>query len=518
MEPLTTRNSLEKFTEELSFLIRARYPLLYLVTYEERRTLGVIEELGKRRPCQTYQWSRTEGTKRGSETVNDVKDPAAILKWYEDTPANEKSVLVLKDFHPYFKEPVITRKLRDLSAQLKERPKNIIFLSPVSQLPIELQKEVTILEVPLPSRVEISTLVNKATGMVDGRVDTEALIDASTGLTYDEIENVFAKSLVSTGKLERKLIHDEKKQIVKRSGLLEFIESGQSSSSKIGGLGILKDWLNSRKSGFSKEAREIGLPLPKGLLLVGVPGCGKSLTAMTVGQEWGIPVLRLDLGRIFSGIVGSSEGNIRSAIATCESVAPCVLWVDEIEKGLSGVKGGGQGDSGTSSRVFGTLLTWMQDKKSSVFVVATANDISQLPPEFLRKGRFDEIFFVDLPTTEEREAIFQIHFKNFGWELPDLNLKVLSEHTEGFSGAEIEQAVVAARYLAFGKKEPFLQEHLVAAVAETVPLSKTMGDRLDHLREWAKHRARAASHKEGNPNDGEDSLLSRSRRLEMIVK
>jgi len=491
------RGTLEKFVEEVSHMIRSRYPLIFLNSYEESRCLEVLKGIAERRQSTLYVWSRTQGTLRKNEPCNDIYDPMQILKWFEESSENEKSLLVLKDFHPYLKEPGIVRKLRDMAQKLKQSPKNILFLSPVVQIPPELTKEVSVLDVPLPSRVEIAGLIQKAlqvlkTQSPDVSVDIEALIDAAMGLTYDEIENVLARSIVSRGSLDKSLVQDEKRQIVKKSGLLEFLESVDRGVT-VGGLDLLKKWLVSRHKGFSAEARELQLPIPKGMLLVGVPGCGKSLTASTISREWQLPLLRLDLGRVFSGIVGSSESNIRNAIATCEAVAPCILWIDEIEKGLSGTKSSGQSDGGTTSRVFGSILTWMQEKKSPVFVVATANDISQLPPEFLRKGRFDEIFFIDLPNTSERKDIFSIHMKRFGWEAEGFNAQALAEKADGFSGAEIEQSLISARYNAFSKNEAFCQLDILEAIAETVPLSKTMGDRLEGLRSWAKHRARPAS-------------------------
>lgn len=484
----------QKFIEEFSSLVRARYPLIYLQSFEEQRALELVGEMSVKRSSAVYVWSRTQGVYRDGKPVNDMNDPLAVLRWYEEL--NEKSVLILKDYHPFLKEPAVIRKLRDLVHVLKKAQKNVVILSPVTQVPPELSKEMPLLELPLPSRAEIETLVRKIDSLVpDDQKNAglmENVIDAATGLTFDEIENVLAKSLVRLGKLDKKLIQDEKRQIVKRSGLLEFVNHDGPSSS-VGGLHLLKQWLHVRRRGFSKEARDLGLPVPKGILLVGVPGCGKSLTAVTVGREWELPLLRLDMGRIFSGLVGSSESNIRSALATCEAVAPCVLWVDEIEKGLSGSQSSGSSDGGTTSRVFGTILTWMQEKKAPVFVVATANDISQLPPEFLRKGRFDEIFFVDLPNEAERNEIFNIQFERYQWSLADLKVEELIQKTDGFSGAEIEQAVVGARYLAFGENAPFSQEHLLAAILETVPLSKTMADKIEKLRTWATHRARPAS-------------------------
>jgi SpoVK/Ycf46/Vps4 family AAA+-type ATPase len=493
-EVLMQTSLIGQFADQLSWMVRARYSVILLQTCEEARCVDLVEELGKKREAAVYVWSRTQGIQRHGKPVADTYDPMAALKWFQDL--NEKALFILKDFHPYLKDPGVTRKLRDLSHELKRTHKNVLLLSAALQVPGELSKEVAVLELPLPSRNEVESLVRKAGTILQkgelGAEEVECIVDAATGLTHDEVENVLAKSIVSRGKLDKLLIQDEKSQIVKRSGILEFVPT-QENVTSIGGLEYLKSWLKVRRSGFSKEAKQLGLPLPKGILLVGIPGCGKSLTAMTVGREWQLPLLRLDMGRIFSGLVGSSESNIRMALSTCEAVAPCILWIDEIEKGLAGTKSSGSSDGGTTSRVFGTVLTWMQEKKSPVFVVATANDISQLPPEFLRKGRFDEIFFVDLPTVSERTEIFRIQLERYGWTCPDMNVPELIARMESFSGAEIEQVIIAARYLAFGNNEAFSQRHLLQTIDETVPLAKTMGDRIDGLRSWAQNRARPAS-------------------------
>ncbi len=483
-----------KFSEELSSLIRARYPLLHVETFEEGRCLALVTAVCEARSSKCYVWSRTEGVLHSGKVVADVKDPARVLEWFEQI--NEKAVLLLKDFHPYFKDPGIVRKIKDLGQKFKRVSQNLIFVSSVQQVPVELSKDMVLLEMPLPERDEIEVLLDQAISCLEDSKkpvaeEREALIEGASGLTAEEIENVLAKSIVSQGRIESTLVQSEKQQIVKKSGLLEFIAINDVAP--IGGLHSLRAWLRTRRQGFGAAAREIGLPLPKGLLLVGVPGCGKSLTAMAVGREWKMPLLRLDIGRLFGGLVGSSESNVRRAVATCEAVAPCVLWIDEIEKGLSGSQSGGSSDGGTASRVFGTLLTWMQEKRSAVFVLATANDISQLPPEFLRKGRFDEIFFVDLPTASERKEIFDIHLDRYKWSPAGWNADDLVESTQGFSGAEIEQAVVSARYAAFAEEQEFSQDHILTAIRETVPLSKTMADRLDGLRSWAKFRARPAS-------------------------
>jgi hypothetical protein len=510
------QRTLAQFSNDLSALIRARYSLICLLTNEEERALSVIDCLSKARGSTVFVWSRTQGVVRPNALLPDLNDPLGVLKWFESQ--SEKSLLILKDFHPYLKEPSIVRKLRDLGLAFKRQPKNIIFLSGTFPIPSELQNEIALLELPLPTRDEIRPLVDRAAATIEENIpdmnQIEALIDAAGGLTLHEVENVLAKSLVAEGRLDPRLVLEEKKQIVRKNGLVEFVDVSKSNQT-VGGLHLLRQWLSARRRGFSAEARALGLPAPKGMLLVGVPGCGKSLTAQTVSQEWMLPLLRLDLGKVFSGLVGSSESNVRSALSTCEAVAPCILWIDEIEKGLAGTGSSGQSDGGTTSRVFGTLLTWLQEKHSSVFVVATANDISSLPPELLRKGRFDEIFFIDLPSSKEREEIFEIQLKKHGWSLPKESLSELVSQSDGYSGGEIEQSLVAGRYLAFGENQNFAATHVVQALAESVPLSQTMRDKIEALRSWARYRARPASHDRSTIKDLKN--LERSDVIEPMI-
>ncbi|MFC1705214.1 AAA family ATPase, partial [Planctomycetota bacterium] len=325
----------------------------------------------------------------------------------------------------------------------------------------------------------------------------DKIAEAALGLTAVEAENVFAKSIVQFKRFDLDVIHKEKEQIIRKSGILEFLRPPETVSG-IGGLNLLKSWLSKRGSAFTKKAREFGLPEPKGILLLGVPGCGKSLTAKAVGNLWKLPLLRLDMGRVFGSLVGSSEENIRRAIRTAESVAPCILWLDELEKGLSGVQSSGASDAGTTSRVFGTFVTWLQEKQSAVFVIATANQVKLLPPEILRKGRFDEIFFVDLPSAEERESIWRIHISHASTRThprdpKDFDVQALSEASEGYSGAEVEQSVTSALYDAFDQGMDLATEGLLQAIEETVPLSQTMQEDITAMREWAKTRARFAS-------------------------
>jgi SpoVK/Ycf46/Vps4 family AAA+-type ATPase len=306
------------------------------------------------------------------------------------------------------------------------------------------------------------------------------------------VDNVLAKSLVEKGKLDIDVVLAEKEQIVRKSGILEFYPTDESLTN-VGGLDLLKNWLRKRRTAFSDRARDYGLPQPKGALLIGVQGCGKSLTAKAVASLWSLPLLRLDVGRIFSGIVGSSEERMRRAIQTAESIAPAMLWLDEVEKGFAGTQSSSFSDAGTTSRVFGTFVTWLQEKEAPVFVIATANDIKILPPELLRKGRFDEIFFVDLPAHAERQEIFRIHVAKRGLKAEQFDCAALADVTAGFSGAEIEQVIIAAMYDSFDQQRPLRQDDVMKAIHETFPLSSTMREQIDEGREWARARARPAS-------------------------
>src|SRR5213075_2059796 len=310
-------------------------------------------------------------------------------------------------------------KLRDLAHDLKKSQKNVLLLSPVLKIPPELEKEVAIIDWDLPDRGEIDGIVGRLLQELPVGVEPgpaadpqgrERIVEAALGLTYVEAENVLAKSIVRNKTFDIPTVLSEKKHIIRKSGILEYYEA-QESLDELGGLETLKLWLQKRRGAFTSKARDFGLPLPKGILLIGVPGCGKSLTAKAVGALWQMPLLRLDVGKIFAGLVGSSEENIRTVIKTAEAVAPAILWIDELEKGFSGTGSSGQTDGGITSRVFGSFITWLQEKTMPVFVIATANNVQALPPELLRKGRFDEIFFCDLPDREDRGAILDIHLR-----------------------------------------------------------------------------------------------------------
>ncbi|HTN53648.1 MAG TPA: AAA family ATPase, partial [Anaeromyxobacter sp.] len=401
-------------------------------------------------------------------------------------------------------DPAVVRALRELSHSLKSTFTTVVLLSPTLVIPPEIEKEVSVLDVPLPGYRDLLQLLKEIVDVVRrnhrARVeltkdDADQLIRASLGLTLSEAESAFAKAIAVDGRLSRDdvpLVLEEKRQVIRKSGLLEYF-SPDRRLRDVGGLASLKRWLDRRGAAFSEAARRFGLPEPKGLLLLGVQGCGKSLTAKAIAAQWGLPLLRLDMGRIFSGLIGSSEENLRRAIRVAESVAPVVLWVDEIEKGLAGTQSSGVSDGGVSARVFGALLTWLQEKTAPVFVVATANRIELLPPELLRKGRFDELFFIDLPALAERREILEIHVARRGRDPARFDLQRLAGAARGFSGAELEEAVVAGLYDAFADGVELDQGHLERALAEARPLSTTMAEEIGRLREWARSRTRPAS-------------------------
>ena len=511
-----------KIVAQLSKLFRARFPYIYMTTWEEDRAISLIKQIASSEklikiPRDVYVWTQTNGFILNNEKIDGTNSPDKAIDFIKET--NKNAVFILCDFHVYFGvkgrqiDYNVVRHLRDIISELKTSNfrKNVIFLSSELLIPETMQKEITILDMPLPSLSEIKAKFDKMV-MQNRQIDTSALDEegkerlckAALGLTLQEAENAFALSMVNDGKIDARdltTILSEKMQVIKKTGILEFINS-DIKIEDIGGLENLKNWLKKRNNSWSEAAKKYCLPAPKGVLITGVPGCGKSLTAKAMSAAWQLPLLKLDFGKIFSGIVGSSEENMRKAIKTAEAVAPSILWVDEIEKSLSGINS--NGDSGTSSRIFGTFLTWMQEKTAPVFVIATANNISSLPAELLRKGRFDEIFFVDLPTQKEREEIFKLHLKkrlkdaevSSRIEINDQTCKELAQLTEGFVGAEIEQVVIASLYEAFFNKRPLELSDLKNTIKNVVPLSVTQKEQILALRQWANIRAVAATKKE----------------------
>ena len=498
-----------KSEKELEYLLKARYPLVYVVSPEEERVSRVLVRLANARKKKVVFWSSTQGF--DEQGGADIKDPLQALNYIHD--AKDDGVYVLKDFHDYIGVPDIKRRLRDLAREFRSSLKACLILSPVQKIPPEMEKELAVVEFDLPSLEEIrTTMKGVLAGLPAGSRAAEwagefqqdaglmrKVAESALGLTQVEIENALAKSLVVLGQRKSydidlliELIQSEKEQIIRKSGTLEFLHP-ESSFSGVGGLGPMKDWLRKRAKAFTPEARAFGLPEPRGILMLGIPGCGKSLMAKSVASLWKLPLIRLDVGKVFGSLVGSSEEGMRRAIRTAESVAPCIMWLDELEKGLAGTQSSGQSDAGTTARVFGTFITWLQEKKSAVFVIGTANNVRMLPPELLRKGRFDEIFFVDLPNRAERREIVEIHLKLRGRDPAAFDVDALVEASEGFSGSELEQVVISALYDAFDKDEEVTDEYLLHAISETVPLSRTMQEEIASMRDWAKNRARLAS-------------------------
>jgi SpoVK/Ycf46/Vps4 family AAA+-type ATPase len=493
--------------EELSILIKAQYPLIYLVTAEEERAERAIAKIAEQsKPIRRmYTWTVTRGIveqgEQNNSTQHNTVSPEAAIEWV--IRQKEPGLFVFKDIHPFIEamgNAVVIRWLRDAIARFKETEKTIVLMSPVQQIPIELEKEVVVLDFPMPNMGELNQVLSRQLDSNRQRkISTqtrEKLLKAALGLTKDEAEKVYRKAQVTAGRLteaEVEIVLSEKKQLIRRNGILEYIEDDETIES-VGGLEELKRWLKQRSNAFSERAREYGLPQPKGMLILGVPGCGKSMIAKTTAHLWGLPLLRLDIGRVYDGsMVGRSEANLRSALKTAESISPVILFIDELDKAFAGGAGSADSDGGTSSRIFGSFLTWMQEKTSPVFVMATANRVERLPGEFLRKGRFDEIFFVDLPNNEERQDIFNIHLSKRRKDISRFDLDQLAKVSEGFSGAEIEQAVIAAMYEAFAQDREFTQLDIIAAIKSTLPLSKTMTEQVTALRDWARQRARPAA-------------------------
>lgn len=497
----------EKVEKEIDVLIRARYPVINIISWEENRVEEGLMTIARRRKKGLYVWTATDGLVSPmiqGQFSEALKHPVNILDHI--IKSKEPSVIyILKDYHHFIDEPIVKRRLKDVAAAIRKSKNTLILLTPELKIPMELEKLITVIEYPLPDYEELESLLDELINavkrnpsvVIDLTPDTkEKIIKAAQGLTKQEAESAFAKALVKNNRLGSEdidVILTEKEQIIKKGGILEYYHASDKFS-HVGGLDILKDWFRKRGAAFSEKARKYGLPQPKGVLLLGVQGCGKSLCAKVVSSLWSLPLLRLDIGSVFSGIVGSSESNIRKAIFMAESLSPCILWIDEIEKGLSGMKSSGMSDGGTTARIFATLLSWMQEKTKPVFVIATANDITQLPPELLRKGRFDEIFFVDLPNRSEREQVFQIHLKKRGRNPDDFDIPGLIESSRGFSGAEIEQAIISALYDAFSDGVRDIRtEDIIESLTETYPISKTMAQKINELRDWARDRARFAS-------------------------
>lgn len=496
--------------KQLDLMIRAHYPVIYIVAIEEEPVEDVLTQVATlAQPAhQLLLWDLVRGW---SDNGSDKGSVMGALNRISKAPEQESILFVLRDLHPVLKNPLsdksapVVRELKNLIRELKRSRKTLILISPVLELPTELMEEVTIVDFPLPNAMEISKLI--ADWVVPERLKVsglarEQLVKACQGLSRARIQRVLAKALAAKQQVDESDIDsvlEEKRQAIRQTGILEFFTTKESLKS-VGGLENLKLWVRARQDAFTEEARIYGIPNPKGVLLVGIQGTGKSLSAKTIAHEWRLPLLRLDTGRLFGGIVGESESRVRQMIQLAEAIAPCVLWIDEIDKAFGNITSGSDGDSGTSRRVFGSLITWMQEKTSPVFIVATANNVQILPAELLRKGRFDEIFFLNLPTETERQEIFRVHLQRLRPNrLRDFDLALMARQAKDFSGSEIEQVIIDAMYKAFGQgtnrqRRDFTTEDIVRSIEETVPLAAIAREQITQLKRWAAEAgARTAS-------------------------
>jgi len=486
--------------------IKAAYPVLYLLTAEESRAEMMILDAAKTCSRKLKIWSITDGiftpAAKGKGECDQIEDPIAALTYLrkeENLPA--KTLVVCRDLHMFFNHPKTIRLVRDIAREFKQQQKTLIIISPVNKIPPELERDITLIEFALPDHEELGKgfdalcKANKIEGKIEAD-ERERIIEAATGLTTDEAEAAFAKAIVehSNGKNDinvSRLVMNEKANTVKKSGILEYFEASETVKD-IGGLDNLKKWLDIRSKSFTKKAKEFGLPMPRGILLVGPPGCGKSLASKATSNILGVPLIRFDIGRVFGSLVGSSEANMRTAINTVEAIGNCVLFIDEMDKAFAGMGSSGNTDGGTGHRVFGNFITWLQDKTVPAFVVATINRIN-LPPELLRKGRFDEIFFIGLPSEKERKEILEIHIKKYGRKPEDFDLKPSVDASEGFSGAELEEAIISGLYMAFHHNRDLESDDIEQAIRNTNPLSKSKAEQLEDMAKWAMENAVNAS-------------------------
>lgn len=501
---------------DVAALLRARTPLLWIKSNEEARVEALLFEAAASANYLTYTWDVAQGARdlTGKEVSGlsaETKDPGIMLEVIKnraESTAAQRAVWVMRDLPAWLNGPVGTitlRQLRNLARSLPTTPRDkaqaVIVLSPSGQVPDELAGHVTVIEWPLPDRAEIAALLDAAIESLPDNIKNkaapngtrDAAIDAAVGLTGEEASACYNKSLVQLRRIDPATVAKEKRRVITRERVLEWYDPISAGMDAVGGLENLKTWLVARKSAYSQKAREYGLPAPKGCLLVGIPGCGKSLTAKAIATAWQVPLLRLDMGALKSKFVGESEGNLRKAFKVIEAIGRCVVWIDEIEKALAGATQGAA-DGGVSSDALGSILSWMQERQGEAFVIATANDVKSLPPELLRKGRFDEVWWVDLPNQEERAAIIAATLRTYNRGKASIDLNKVADACVDFTGSEIAALVPDAMYEAFADKgRELTTRDLLNAAGNVTPLAKTAAEKIQGLREWAKGRARPAT-------------------------
>lgn len=506
-------------SKEIESFIRAGYPAIVFTTAEEDRALTVCESIAKMLNKTFSFWSVTKGiqsqiknydTMSATMLESEIKaeigdkknmmiDPIKVLEEPMKKASKTGMVYALLDFHPFIKTPNVWRRAKDLFKIAKSRGITYVFISAEFEVPAELKREVIIASLPLPTRDELNNTLKKMANLFNISVpeDSQIYVEAALGLTINEAENAFATSLAKNGCFDVMQVNRVKEKTICSGGLIECKSSNETLDS-IGGLKNFTGWARKRFLAYSPEANDYGIPAPKGTLLVGVPGSGKSLSAKALANLWQKPLLKLDIGKLFGSLVGETESNTRKALEIAEAMAPCILWIDEIEKGLAGIQSSGKTDSGVTSRAFGTILTWLQEKETPVFVIATANNVAELPPEFLRKGRFDEIFFVDIPTIEERKEIFAIQLKKYKRNPTDFDLDILAKESNKFTGAEIEQAIINALYDTWSSDNKVLTDTaILEAIKDINPMaaSGSMSKQIEAIKAWSEesHIQRANS-------------------------
>lgn len=489
--------------DELELLIRARYGLIVLDTFEEDRAETTLKFIASRLSLHFFSWTRSKGLRRGTVnqdvSIDDSAEPAKALAHVEREGAG---VFHFPGLGPHLDDPLIASHLKHVVGNFSMRRGAVVVTGHDVRLPDSLRAHGTVIPLPPPTyedyRAQLERIVRAYSATMPVKVDLtpqdrQRLLKNLAGLTLVESEKILTRLIIEDGWLKQDdvaRVVSAKRQVVQQDGLLEYYPA-EEGLAQVAGLGGLKSWLGKRRAVIAdpQRATDFGLAFPKGILLLGVPGCGKSLCAKAVAREWGLPLLKLDPANLYDKYVGNSEKNFKRAMHTAERMAPIVLWIDELEKAFAA---GGEEDGGVSTRVFGTFLSWLQDRKGDVFVAATANDVAKLPPEFIRKGRFDEVFFVDLPKPSARQAIFEIHLGKRRLDPTRFDLSALVIATEGFSGAEMEQAIVSALFTAFACEMPVSTDILLKEIAATRPLSHTMSERLEELRRWASERTVSA--------------------------
>lgn len=490
--------------DKLKTYVRAGCSCIYITTFEEDRAEAEVRAVAESREFEYYSWSCTTGiidlNQSTPTEIKDTQDPMTMLDTFVTLP--EKSVLVLKDFHGFLADqnPLLFRKLKDAIAIGEGSNRVLVIVGAVLKLPIEIEREVTLIDLELPDKETLNVVLEAICGSAKITLNgnRDAILDAGSGGTTTEFKQWLSIAVIESeasgnGRdIDHRVVDREKALALKKSGILEVVTT-DITFDDIGGLEELKPWVHRRKRAFTKEARDYYLPLPKGIMLFGVQGCGKSLATKAIANELNVPLLKLDAGKLFNSLVGSSEAMARNVIKQVEAFGKCALQIEELDKAFAGMKSSHDGDSGTTRRVIGTFLTWMQEKTSPSFIVATANDLTKLPPELLRKGRWDELFFIDLPTEQERIEIWRVQIRRHHRAPKDYELGALAKVTEGWSGAEIEALFNEALYAAFDKKTEPDTELLVALSKDTAPLSKMMAAEIEQLRQWSNGKARRAS-------------------------